>query len=96
MRGQATDLQARTGGRRLDAAEVVADESSRRTAPAAKQLPALPAGSVDPARRVGTGRSPANPPCRSFRLPGLSVPVEMSAVVVAPTGATIPVTPKSA
>lgn len=86
--GQATDLQARSGGRRLDAAGVAAGEQSRRTAQAAKQLPALPAGSVDPGKAGPHGTVTGEYTLPSVRLPGLSAPVEMSAVVVAPTGAT--------
>ena len=85
--GQAADLQARAGGRRLDEAGVAAGTQSRRTAPAAKQPAVLPANSVDPGKagryRTVTGEYTLP----SVRLPGLSAPVEMRAVVVAPTGA---------
>jgi hypothetical protein len=74
--GQATDLQARAGGRRLDEAGVAAGTQSRRTAPAAKQPAALPANSVDPGKagqyRTVTGEYTLP----SVRLPGLSTPVE--------------------
>ncbi len=86
--GQPADLQARAGGRRLDAAGVAAGEQNRRTAPAAKQLPALPTGSVDPGKAGGYGTVTGEYTLPPVRLPGLLAPVEMNAVVVAPTGAT--------
>lgn len=85
--GQAADLQARAGGRRLDPAGVAAGAQRRRTAPAATQLPALPANPVDPGKAGGYGTATGEYTLPSVRLPGLSAPVEMQAVVVAPTGA---------
>ncbi|MEV7322341.1 hypothetical protein [Streptomyces sp. NPDC093970] len=80
--GELTDLQVWSGGRRLDV------RSPATEAPAAAVRPPapLPAGPVDPGRpgryRTATGEYRLEP----VRLPGFSVPVEMSAVVVAPTG----------
>ncbi|MGI5404809.1 hypothetical protein ACQEVG_36175 [Streptomyces sp. CA-135486] len=85
--GPATDLQVRAGGRRLDEAGVAVGPHSRRPAPAAKRPTSLPANPVDPGKpgryRTVTGEYTLP----SVRLPGFSAPVEMRAVVVAPTGA---------
>ncbi|MFC3575857.1 hypothetical protein ACFOZ0_21755 [Streptomyces yaanensis] len=84
------DLQVRAAGRRLDAAADADNTNGRvqeqRSAP---HLPsALPANPVDPGTpgsyRTVTGEYTLN----SVRLPGLAKPVEMKAVVVAPTHAT--------
>lgn len=82
------DLQVLAGGRRLD---VPADDTrrQRKNSLAAVQPPAqLPANSVDPGRpgsyRTVTGEYDLDP----VKLPGFAQPVEMRAVVVAPTGAT--------
>ncbi|MFI1364735.1 hypothetical protein [Streptomyces griseochromogenes] len=74
-------LQVWSGGRRLDRQEAAAAVS-------AVQPPApLPANGVDPGKpgsyRTRTGEYDLEP----VRLPGFAAPVEMRAVVVAPTGA---------
>lgn len=80
------DLQVHAGGRRLDAAGLAAAPDGRR-APVAVPAPA-PANSVDPGKpgsyRTVSGEYTLN----SVKLPGMPVPVEMKAVVVAPTGTT--------
>ncbi|MFI8089778.1 hypothetical protein ACIF9R_15870 [Streptomyces sp. NPDC086080] len=82
---QLTDLQVTAAGRRLDAA---ADDTrgSRSRVP---RVPAqAPANGVDPGRagpyRTVTGTYDLDP----VRLPGFDTPVEMTAEVVAPKGAT--------
>ncbi|MFF9134742.1 hypothetical protein [Streptomyces sp. NPDC014806] len=82
-----TDLQAWSGGRRLDA-PAANDARERRDALAAVPPPApLPAAAVDPGKpgayRTATGEYDLPP----VRLPGFKAPVEMHAVVVTPTGA---------
>lgn len=77
-------LEVWSGGHRLDTR---ADTGE--TAPRAARPPApLPAATVDPGKpgsyRTVSGEYNLDP----VRLPGLSAPVEMRAVVVAPTGAT--------
>ncbi|MGW4549649.1 hypothetical protein ACWEN4_25300 [Streptomyces violaceorubidus] len=84
-----TDLQVRAAGRRLDQEPQAAARQRRPAeAPPAKLPPLLPAGSVDPGRpgrfATTTGEYTLDP----VRLPGLSVPVEMRGLVVAPKGAT--------
>ncbi|GAA3045642.1 hypothetical protein [Streptomyces glomeratus] len=81
-----THLEVRAGGRRLDARDgasrIPADDSAG-GAPAA--LPANPVDPGTPGRyRTVTGEYTLP----SVRLPGFPAPVEMKAVVVAPTGAT--------
>ncbi|WP_327699472.1 hypothetical protein [Streptomyces sp. NBC_00459] len=80
------DLQVHAGGRRLDAAGLAAVPDGRR-APVAPPAPA-PANPVDPGKpgsyRTVSGEYTLDP----VKLPGMPVPVEMKAVVVAPTGAT--------
>ncbi len=80
------DLQVHAGGRRLDAAGLAAVPDGRR-APVAPPAPA-PANPVDPGKpgsyRTVSGEYSLDP----VKLPGMPVPVEMKAVVVAPTGAT--------
>ncbi|WP_329267452.1 alpha/beta hydrolase family protein [Streptomyces sp. NBC_01451] len=81
-----TDLQVHAGGRRLDAA-ARAEVPDGRRAPVAP--PALgPANPVDPGKpgsyRTVSGEYTLDP----VKLPGMPVPVEMKAVVVAPTGTT--------
>ncbi|MFC7818556.1 hypothetical protein ACFUTR_28440 [Streptomyces sp. NPDC057367] len=82
------DLQVLAAGRRLDE-EPGAPARERRPsqAPPAKLPPRLPAGSVDPGRpgrfATTTGEYTLDP----VRLPGLSAPVEMRGLVVAPKGA---------
>ncbi|AVZ74576.1 hypothetical protein SLUN_22820 [Streptomyces lunaelactis] len=79
------DLQVLAAGRRLDQK---ADGARDRRSPSAAKPPAkLPAGSVDPGKpgayRTVTGEYALD----SIRLPGLSAPVEMRGVVVAPKDA---------
>jgi hypothetical protein len=85
--GELTDLQAWAGGRRLDAAGAHEDRPSRRPGLVAQTPTALPANAVDPGKpgtyRTVTGEYALS----SVRLPGFSAPVEMRAVVVAPTAA---------
>lgn len=85
--GRAADLQVRTGGRRLDAAGVTVRPDERRTAPAAKLPAVLPANPVDPGKPGPYGTTTGEYTLPAVRLPGLDTPVEMRAVVVAPTGA---------
>uniref|UniRef100_A0AAU1ZT84 Secreted protein n=1 Tax=Streptomyces sp. NBC_00093 TaxID=2975649 RepID=A0AAU1ZT84_9ACTN len=80
------DLQVRAGGRRLDAAGPAAAPEERR---AAITPPALaPANPVDPGKPGSYRTVSGEYTLDSVRLPGFPVPVEMKAVVVAPTGAT--------
>ncbi|GGN80774.1 hypothetical protein GCM10011579_066670 [Streptomyces albiflavescens] len=85
--GELTDLRALTGQRRLDAAAADENRPSRRPGVAAPPPTPLPANAVDPGKpgsyRTVTGEYTLN----SVRLPGFSAPVEMRAVVVAPTDA---------
>ncbi|WP_406400429.1 hypothetical protein OH805_15555 [Streptomyces sp. NBC_00879] len=79
------DLQVLAAGRRLDQK---ADSARDGRSPSAAKPPAtLPAGSVDPGKpgtyRTVTGEYALDP----VRLPGLSAPVEMRGVVVAPKDA---------
>ncbi|MEU1339715.1 hypothetical protein [Streptomyces sp. NPDC005827] len=80
--GGLKDLQVWSGGRRLDTGP------SEDTAPrsAARPPAPLPAGRVDPGRPGSYRTTTGSYRLRSVRLPGFPVPVEMSAVVVAPTG----------
>ncbi|MFD0310061.1 hypothetical protein [Streptomyces sp. NPDC127119] len=80
-----SDLQVTAAGRRLDAAADDTHESASRV----PRLPAQPpANGVDPGRpgsyRTVTGAYDLDP----VRLPGYDTPVEMTAEVVAPKGAT--------
>jgi hypothetical protein len=79
----AEDLQVRAGGRRLDAPDT--DASRSRSAVTVPQR--FPANPVDPGKpgayRTVTGEYALDP----VRLPGYAEPVEMRAVVVAPSGA---------
>ncbi|MEU0072781.1 hypothetical protein ABZ027_24980 [Streptomyces sp. NPDC006332] len=84
-----TDLHVWSGGRQLDAPPDPAGRLRGRDSRAAAQPPApLPAGAVDPGKpgsyRTVSGEYQLDP----VRLPGLAVPVEMRAEVVAPKGAT--------
>ncbi|POX54492.1 hypothetical protein C3489_13570 [Streptomyces sp. Ru71] len=85
-----TDLQVWSGGRRLDAPEGNAHPGGRSPLAAVPPAAPLPAGAVDPGRpgtyRTATGEYDLP----SVRLPGFKAPVEMRAVVVAPTAATGP------
>ncbi|MDX3638328.1 hypothetical protein [Streptomyces sp. MB09-02B] len=88
---QLTDLQVTAAGRRLDSAADDTHESgsgaTRLPAPAPAPSPA-PANGVDPGKpgayRTVTGNYDLDP----VRLPGYATPVEMTARVVAPKGAT--------
>ncbi|MFF4350224.1 alpha/beta hydrolase family protein [Streptomyces sp. NPDC001530] len=85
--GELSDLQARTGGRRLNAAGASEDQPSRRPGLTAQPPTQLPANAVDPGK-PGTYRTVTGEyALRSVRLPGFSAPVEMRAVVVAPATA---------
>ncbi|MER7187666.1 hypothetical protein ABT404_50830, partial [Streptomyces hyaluromycini] len=81
--GALKDLQVWSGGRRLDT-RPGADTS----APSAAVRPPapLPANPVDPGKPGPYRTKTGSYQLRSVRLPGFSVPVEMQAVVVAPTG----------
>ncbi|MFE0451173.1 hypothetical protein ACFW2D_07775 [Streptomyces sp. NPDC058914] len=81
------DLRVLAGGNRLDAP---ADNSpdGKRSSPAAQPPAQAPANTVDPGKpgayRTVTGEYRLDP----VKLPGFAAPVEMQAVVVAPTGVT--------
>ncbi|MDQ0718625.1 hypothetical protein QFZ55_008077 [Streptomyces luteogriseus] len=82
---QLRDLQVTAAGRRLDAAADETHESGSRV----PRMPAqAPANGVDPGKpgsyRTVTGKYDLDP----VRLPGFDTPVEMTAEVVAPKGAT--------
>ncbi|MFD5477030.1 hypothetical protein [Streptomyces hawaiiensis] len=85
--GRATELQVRMGGRRLDASGVTTGPDKRRAAPAVRQPTVLPAGPADPGEPGRYRTTTGEYTLPSVRLPGLDAPVEMRAVVVAPTGA---------
>lgn len=82
---QLRDLQVTAAGRRLDAAAEDPHESGSRGARSPAQAPA---NGVDPGKpgsyRTVTGKYDLDP----VRLPGFDTPVEMTAEVVAPKGAT--------
>ncbi|MGW4144815.1 hypothetical protein ACWELV_50485, partial [Streptomyces mirabilis] len=82
------DLQVLAAGRRLDAPADNTGERPRNSLTVAQPPAPLPANSVDPGRpggyRTVTGEYHLDP----VKLPGFARPVEMQAVVVAPTGAT--------
>ncbi|MDW4905305.1 hypothetical protein RB628_08070 [Streptomyces sp. ADMS] len=80
------NLQVRAGGRRLDAAGVAAAPDERRAAPAPPAL--APANPVDPGKPGSYRTVSGEYALDSVKLPGMAVPVEMKAVVVAPAGAT--------
>ncbi|WRZ88575.1 hypothetical protein OHB54_05580 [Streptomyces sp. NBC_01007] len=86
--GKPSDLQARTGERRLDAAGVEQNRpAGQRPGLTAQPSTRLPANAVDPGK-PGTYRTVTGDyALASVRLPGFSQPVEMRAVVVAPTNA---------
>ncbi|MFE9877535.1 hypothetical protein [Streptomyces sp. NPDC005784] len=86
--GKPSDLQARTGERRLDAAGAGQNRpAGQRPGLAAQPSTRLPAGEVDPGQ-PGTYRTVTGDyALASIRLPGFARPVEMRAVVVAPTNA---------
>lgn len=87
--GDPSDLQVRAGGRRLDAAGAEQDPpSGQRPGVTAQPVTRLPANAVDPGK-PGTYRTATGDyALAAVRLPGFSAPVEMRAVVVAPTNAT--------
>ncbi|WP_319054555.1 alpha/beta hydrolase [Streptomyces europaeiscabiei] len=82
---QLTDLQVTAAGRRLDAA---ADDTHGSGSRVARMPAQAPANGVDPGRpgsyRTVAGEYGLDP----VRLPGFDTPVEMTAEVVAPKGAT--------
>jgi hypothetical protein len=82
---QLTDLHVTAAGRRLDAA---ADDTRRSGSRGARMPAKAPANGVDPGKpgsyRTVTGGYDLDP----VRLPGFDTPVEMTAKVVAPKGAT--------
>ncbi|MGW1873548.1 hypothetical protein [Streptomyces sp. NPDC001975] len=80
--GELTDLQVWSGGRRLDTRSAATEAPG----PAARPPAPLPAGPVDPGKPGRYRTTTGEYRLKSVRLPGFSVPVEMSAVVVAPTG----------
>jgi len=82
------DLQVLAGGRRLDTPADNTGKGHKNSLAAAQPPAQLPANSVDPGKpgsyRTATGEYDLDP----VKLPGFAQPVEMRAVVVAPTGAT--------
>ncbi|MFF1451276.1 hypothetical protein ACFVYF_24540 [Streptomyces sp. NPDC058274] len=88
--GSAEELQVRAGGHRLDKDEPVTGtgSGSRRSGAAVKPAARPPANPVDPGRPGAYRTVTGEYQLKSVRLPGFSAPVEMRAVVVAPTGAT--------
>ncbi|MEU6067040.1 hypothetical protein ABZ864_21760 [Streptomyces sp. NPDC047082] len=78
-------LEVWSGGRRLDAPGATGASGAR---PAARPPAPLPANSVDPGKPGSYRTVTGEYNLRSVRLPGFPAPVEMRAVVVAPTGAT--------
>ncbi|WP_316768034.1 alpha/beta hydrolase [Streptomyces sasae] len=80
--GDLKDLQVWSGGRRLD----TRSPATTTPAPAARPPAPLPANPVDPGKPGRYRTTTGSYQLKSVRLPGFSVPVEMSAVVVAPTG----------
>ncbi|MGW3665046.1 hypothetical protein [Streptomyces sp. NPDC005141] len=87
--GDPSDLRVRAGGRRLDAAGAEQDPpSGQRPGVTGRPSTRLPANAVDPGK-PGTYRTATGDySLAAVRLPGLPAPVEMRAVVVAPTNAT--------
>ncbi|MFK0111514.1 hypothetical protein [Streptomyces sp. NPDC091217] len=80
--GDLKDLQVWSGGRRLD----TRSPATTSPTPAARPPAPLPANPVDPGKPGRYRTTTGSYQLKSVRLPGFSVPVEMSAVVVAPTG----------
>ncbi|MFG3316347.1 hypothetical protein ACGF0C_30765 [Streptomyces albidoflavus] len=80
------NLQAEAAGRRLDDTP---DKSTSRTTdpPAPKLPPQLPAGTVDPGEPGSYATTTGEYSLPSIKLPGLSTPIEMRGVVVAPANA---------
>ncbi|WP_329303334.1 hypothetical protein OG410_38140 [Streptomyces sp. NBC_00659] len=91
--GKPSDLQARTGERRLDAAgagrnrTVGPKEPGERSGLSAQPAARLPVNAVDPGRPGSYRTATGDYKLPSVRLPGLPERVEMRAVVVAPTNA---------
>ncbi|MFJ3305399.1 hypothetical protein ACIPSA_20200 [Streptomyces sp. NPDC086549] len=87
-------LEVWSGGRRLDASGTdgskgdEGDKGNKGVRPAARPPAPLPANSVDPGKPGSYRTVTGEYNLKSVRLPGFSAPVEMRAVVVAPTGAT--------
>ncbi|WBO62240.1 alpha/beta hydrolase family protein [Streptomyces camelliae] len=79
--GDLHGLQVWSGGRRLDARGTTGDMS------AAEPPAPLPANPVDPGKPGSYRTRTGEYSLKSVKLPGLSVPVEMRGVVVAPVGA---------
>ncbi|WP_128379041.1 alpha/beta hydrolase family protein [Streptomyces cavernae] len=85
--GPVTELQVRAGGRRLDAAGTEAGPQRRRSTKTVKPSALLPANRVDPGVPGPYPTRTGEYALESVKLPDLPEPVEMRAVVVAPTGA---------
>ncbi|MFF7751469.1 hypothetical protein ACFZCP_19920 [Streptomyces sp. NPDC007971] len=79
--GKLRDLEVWSGGRRLDRRQTTPD-----TSPVRPPAP-LPAAGVDPGKPGSYRTRTGEYSLKSVRLPGFAAPVEMRAVVVAPTGA---------
>ncbi|MEU3841374.1 hypothetical protein AB0E88_15250 [Streptomyces sp. NPDC028635] len=82
-----TDLQVWAGGRRLDAPGDNTRQGRRGSLAAAQPPAPLPAGAVDPGKPGSYRTATGEYDLPSVRLPGFKAPVEMRAVVVAPTAA---------
>jgi hypothetical protein len=78
------DLQVRAGGRRLDAAD---PDAERAQAPRTRAATTVPPAEVDPGILGQFSTVTGEYSLPDVTLPGLSTPVEMKAVVVAPRGA---------
>ncbi|MFD6551147.1 hypothetical protein [Streptomyces sp. NPDC058398] len=92
--GKPSDLQARAGERRLDAAGAgrnrsagPKEEPGERSGLSAQPSTRLPVNTVDPGRPGSYRTATGDYKLPSVRLPGLAERVEMRAVVVAPTNA---------
>ena len=82
------DLQVLSSGRRLDTAADNTTKTPGNSLTAVKAPPQLPANSVDPGKPGAYGTVSGEYDLDPVKLPGFAQPVEMKAVVVAPTGAT--------
>ncbi|MFI7498806.1 hypothetical protein ACIBVL_09835 [Streptomyces sp. NPDC049687] len=85
--GPVSELQVRAGGRRLDAAGTEAGPQRRRSIKTVEPSALLPANRVDPGVPGPYPTRTGEYALESVKLPDLREPVEMRAVVVAPTGA---------
>ncbi|MET8101306.1 hypothetical protein ABZV29_33410 [Streptomyces sp. NPDC005236] len=91
--GKGSGLQARTGGRRLDAAGAGQNRPDRPEGPgerpglSARPSARLPVNAVDPGKAGSYRTATGDYKLPSVRLPGLAQRVEMRAVVVAPVNA---------